>query len=418
MKHVIIGNGIAGINAAEEIRRRNSQDEIVIISSESDHFFSRPALMYVHCGQLSERCIEPFERDHYARMNYTRVRDRVLSLDSAGKTLKMESGESIPYERLLIASGSKPFRVEYPGINLDGVGAFVSWDDMVWLKESAKNAKRAVIVGGGLIGIEALEIVCLAGVKTTFLIREDHFWPVAFSKEEGDMIVEHIKEHSCNVILETLTQEIVGENSKVVGLKTDKGETIPCDMLVFAIGVTPNNDFLKDSGLDLDERGGIVVDRYLKTNLPDIWAAGDCASVKWFNDIIRPEQLWYTSRDQGKVVGENMVGSVVAYERGTFYNSAKFFDIEYTTAGLINMRVAGEQNWFHRVPGRYISQRITYLPDQTVIGVNTLGSRWDHNVFVRWIDERRSLEFVLEHFNEANFDEEFFEEISVPTSVG
>ncbi|MCH9032402.1 MAG: FAD-dependent oxidoreductase, partial [candidate division Zixibacteria bacterium] len=194
--------------------------------------------------------------------------------------------------------------------------------------------------------------------------------------------------------------------------------TIPCDMLVFAIGVTPNNDFLKDSGLDLDERGGIVVDRYLKTNLPDIWAAGDCASVKWFNDIIRPEQLWYTSRDQGKVVGENMVGSVVAYERGTFYNSAKFFDIEYTTAGLINMRVAGEQNWFHRVPGRYISQRITYLPDQTVIGVNTLGSRWDHNVFVRWIDERRSLEFVLEHFNEANFDEEFFEEISVPTSVG
>ncbi len=416
MRYVIIGNGVAGINAASEIRRADSEAEISIVSYESDHFFSRTALMYAFCGQLSARDIEPYERDYYKKMNFSRVRDIVSAIDCSKKSLALESGGTLAYDRLLIASGSLGRRGEYPGCDLDGVGNFVTRGDLEWLKEKSRSAQRAVVIGGGLIGIEALEILHLAGIEVTFLVREKHFWPVAFSKAEGDMVVEHIHEHDCRVILEEGTKEIVGANGKVAALKTNSGQIIDCEIALFAIGVQPQTEFLKSSEIELDEHGGIVVDENLKTALPDIWAAGDCTSVVWFNGVRRPEQLWYTGRDQGLAAGKNMVASEdkqVPYKRATFYNSAKFFDIEYTTAGYVNFNFDGERDWYQREDGAKISQRITYLKDGTVIGFNMLGSRWDHRILVRWVDEKRKISWVLDQLHKAVYDEEFFRKFKV-----
>ncbi|MFQ5608444.1 MAG: NAD(P)/FAD-dependent oxidoreductase [Candidatus Zixiibacteriota bacterium] len=418
MRYVIIGNGVAGINAAGEIRRFDSSADISIVSSESDHFFSRTALMYVFCGQLSERDVEPFERDHYQRMNYTRVRDRVTGLDSGAKRLKLESGKSLEYDRLLIASGSLASEGKYPGADLDGVGYFVTRQNLEWLQDYAKNSRRAVVIGGGLIGIEALEVLHLAGLEVTFLVRERHFWPVAFSKLEGDMVCAHVSAHGCNVILADETAEILGKDGKVCGVRTSSGRSIDADLALFSIGVRPQTEFLRDSGLVFDETGGITVDENLRTNLPHVWAAGDCTSVVWFNGVRRPEQLWYTGRDQGIAAGRNMATGEdrqTPYRRGTFYNSAKFFDIEYTTAGYVNFGFDGERNWYQREPGTNISQRITYLPDGTVIGFNMLGSRWDHVPLVRWVEEKRKLEWVLERLGQAAFDEEFMRKFKVFT---
>ncbi len=410
MRYVIIGNGVAGINAADSIRSRDSEAQITIISSESDHFFSRTALMYVFCGQLSAEDIEPYERDLYVRKKYERVRGRVARVDSDKKILALTSGDILPYDRLLIASGSCPFMVNYPGINLDGVGNFVTWQDLEWLTEKAKTARSAVVVGGGLIGIESLEILHLAGIKTTMLIREDHFWPIAFSKSEGEMITAHVRRHGVEMLLSTETAELIGENGQVVGVKTKDGQAIEADLVIFAIGVMPQTGFLKDSGIEIDERGGIVVDEKLATNAPDIWAAGDCTSVVWFNGVRRPEQLWYTGRDQGRAAGFNMAATESerrVYRRGTFYNSAKFFDIEYTTAGYVNFDFDGERDWYQCDSDKEISQRITYLPDGSVIGFNMLGSRWDHRLLVKWVEEKRDIKWVLERLSEACFDEEF-----------
>jgi len=273
-----------------------------------------------------------------------------------------------------------------------------------------------VVVGGGLIGIETLEILHLAGIETTMLVREDHFWPIALSKPEGDMITEHVRSHGAEIHLQTETAEVLGENGKVTGVKTKDGRTFPADIVVFAIGVTPQTGFLQDSGIELDERGGIIVDEQLATSVSGVWAAGDCTSVVWFNGVRHPEQLWYTGRDQGQVAGLNMAANEderVAYKRKTFYNSAKFFDIEYTTAGYVNFNFDGERDWYQREQGKEISQRITYLPDGTVIGFNMLGSRWDHRVMVKWIDEKRNINWVLERLSEACFDEEFFRKFKV-----
>ncbi|KAA3634783.1 MAG: NAD(P)/FAD-dependent oxidoreductase [Calditrichaeota bacterium] len=417
MHYVIIGNGVAGINAANRLRNLDDEAEITIISYESKHHFSRTALMYVFCGQLSEQCVEPFERDHYEKMGFKRIHNKVVSLDVLNKKLQLKNGQSLTYDKLLIASGSVPVMFDWKGADLEGVGNFVLWSDLEWLLEKAKTAKKAVVVGGGLIGIETAEILQLAGIQTTFLIRESHYWPVALDENEGTIVCDHMKEHGIDVRLKTEMQEILGDNGKVTGVKTSNGETIDADLVLIAIGVRPQTDWLADSGLNFDDRGGIIVDEQLQTNLENVYAAGDCTSVVWFNDVRRPEQLWYTSRDQGLVAGENLFGLEKNYKRGIFYNSAKFFDIEYTTAGYVNFNFEDEQNWYQKEEGKPYTVRVTYLPDKTVIGFNMLGRRWNHTILVQWIAEKRKLDWVLKHLNEANYDEELMSPFQVSGGI-
>lgn len=417
MKYAVIGNGIAGINAAKTVRQRHADADITIISMESDHFFSRPALMYVACGQLSPVDVEPYQRDHYRRMGFKRIRGKVAGLDPRSKILSLSDGLELTYDRLLIACGSVPRMADWPGQDLDGVGNFVSWQDLEWLQQKAPQAHRATVVGGGLIGIEAAEVLLRVGLQVTFLIREEWYWPIALDKTEGNLVAEHMRKHGCDVRLQSECQEILGNNGRVIGIRTSSGETIGCDLAMFSIGVRPQTDWLAGSGVELDQGGGIIVDERLRTNLPDIYAAGDCTSVTWFNGVRRPEQLWYTSRDQGRVAGMNLAGGEQIYKRGTFYNSAKFFDLEYTTAGYVNFNFEGERNWFQHEPGTDFTQRITYLPDQTVVGFNFIGRRWDHQPLISWVEEKRKLDWVLEHLNEANFDEEFMPAFKVLESA-
>ncbi|HND33237.1 MAG TPA: FAD-dependent oxidoreductase, partial [Myxococcota bacterium] len=159
------------------------------------------------------------------------------------------------------------------------------------------------------------------------------------------------------------------------------------------------------------DNGAIEVDAQLRSSMPGVWAAGDCAKVEWIDGSRRPEQLWYTARDQGRVAGANMGGEERSYRRIHWYNSAKFFDAEYTTAGFIPPEanrggLAGWSSWYQQQPGKTVTQRIL-VKEGRVVGFNMLGSRWDHQILLRWIQERRSLDEVLERLEEARFDEEF-----------
>jgi NADPH-dependent 2,4-dienoyl-CoA reductase/sulfur reductase-like enzyme len=209
------------------------------------------------------------------------------------------------------------------------------------------------------------------------------------------------------------------------------GETLQVDLVVGAIGVVANTDFLAGSGVTVNEQTrGIEVDDGLRCQgVEGAWAAGDCANVTWPDGARRPEQIWYTSRDQGRAAAGSMLGDDVVYRRGTWYNSAKFFDIEYTTAGYIPFAKPkkhagvgapsgdGWQTWYQQLPGQAVTQRIV-LKDGRVKGFNGLGTRWDHQVLMRWIEERRPLDWVLSHLRQAQFDEEFMPPFSVlPTAT-
>lgn len=455
MHIVIVGNGVAGMEAALALREREPDWEITIVSEESDHLFSRTALMYVACGQLATSDIEPLERDVYERQRFRRVRARAVGVDVDAHELGL-AGElpRLSYDKLLIACGSRPRPSPWVGAELAGVGHFVTMQDLEWLEDElfggpsrggpAPNARaheaaseegspylrrtaaRAArgrapaspaVIGGGLIGIEAVEVMHAAGLHPRFYIREEYFWPMAIDGPESAWICERMREHGVRVHLDENVEALVAADDGTLGeVRTDK-TTEDVDLCVVAIGVVPNTDWLEEAAVERDRRGGIVVGPDLATSAQDVYAAGDCAAVRWFDGSQRPEQLWYTSRDQGRLVARSMLGDEARYARGRWYNSAKLFDIEYTTAGFVNMKIEGEANWFYEERGDVRSTTRIVLREGAVIGFNLLGRRWDHEVLLRFIDERRSLEYVLDHLAEASFDTEFVPPLVIPAAA-
>jgi NADPH-dependent 2,4-dienoyl-CoA reductase/sulfur reductase-like enzyme len=416
MHYAIVGNGVAGMEAALALRAREADARISLISDEHDHFFSRPALMYVFCGQLDLRATEPYDRGLYQRMGFARVRGRVESVAPERHVLSLEDGRSIAYDKLLLALGSKGRAAPWPGAEGAGVHYFVTLRDLEGLDRQARAGMRAVVIGGGLIGVETAEILRQRGLHVTFLIRESWYFPLALDSEESALVAEHMRAHGIDVRLGASVDEILrGGDGRVRAVRVQGGE-IDCDLVVASIGVVPNTSFLAGGPLALSKGGAIEVDAALKASVPDVWAAGDCANVTWFDGSRRPEQLWYTSRDQGRAAAASMLGDEVAYRRGTWYNSAKFFDLEWTTAGFVPALLNWDNTpldpgpdvttWFQRVPGRSESQKIV-MRRARVVGFNMLGRRWNHEPLLRWIQERRELGYVLAHLGEAQFDEEF-----------
>jgi NADPH-dependent 2,4-dienoyl-CoA reductase/sulfur reductase-like enzyme len=412
---VIVGNGVCGIEAALALRRREASAPIAIVSDEHDHFFSRPALMYVFAGQMTLRGTEPYDRELYPRMQLDRVRGRVRAVDTEARSLRMEDGATIAYDRLLLAAGSRARPAPWPGSEGPGVHAFVTLRDLERLDAGAAPGQRAVVIGGGLIGVEVAEVLAARGLRVTFVIREAWYFPLALESREAALVADHVRAHGVDVRLGAAVEEVLrSEGGKLRGVRV-AGEDIPCDLVVAAIGVVPNTAFLDGSGIARSAGGAIEVDEGLHASAAGVWAAGDCANVTWIDGTRRPEQLWYTARDQGRVAAASMAGDYAVYRRGTWYNSAKFFDLEYTTAGWIPALIDAEnrpvpldpslRTWFQRVPGAYASERIVCRGDR-VVGFNMLGGRWNHEPLLEWIDERRTLDWVLPRLSEAQFDEE------------
>lgn len=277
MKHIIIGNGVAGITAAREIRMLDDTAEIVVISDESNFFYSRTALMYIFSGDLEAKDTEPYERYFYKKNRIQLVKDRITSINYSKKELKGTNNPSYSYDKLLIATGSTPRLMDWAGKDLKGVCTFYSFQDLEYLQKLAITTQEAVIVGGGLIGIEMVEILLKKGIKVHYLVRGPIYFPPALSLEESDMVVAHMRSHGVNVILDDELESIQGPEGKISGITTKKELTLPCQITGIAIGVTPNIRFLKST--DLDIKRGILVNQNLSTNQPDVWAAGDCTEL-------------------------------------------------------------------------------------------------------------------------------------------
>ncbi len=436
MHVVIVGNGIAGMEAALAVRARQPGWDITIVSEESDHLLARTALMYVFTGQMRAVDIEPLERDAYVRHRLRRVRGRAIGIDTAKKRLRL-AGEttSLDYDRLLVACGSRPRPGPWPGAELRGVGSFVTMSDLAWLEREARgdaplvdvpagdarspyarraaaattrghHATKPVVIGGGLIGIEVAEILAAEKLAPRFVMRDEWFWPMALDAREAGWIAEHMRAHGVQVELEADVVRLDGDAHGLVTHVVTKDARHEADVVVVAIGVVPNTDWL-DGALPLEPKSGaIVVDEGLATSVPDVFAAGDCAGVRWWDGTVRPEQLWYTARDQGRIAGARLAGESAMYARGTWYNSAKLFDVEYTTVGRVGADLPAERTLFLEERGAVRSTVRLVSSEERFVGANLLGRRWDHSVLAEWIDEGRTLDWVISHLLEASFDTE------------
>jgi NAD(P)H-nitrite reductase large subunit len=406
---VILGNGITGITAARMLRKRSNQ-RITVVSGETEHHFSRTALMYIFMGDMRYEDTKPYPDDFWAKNRIELKQGWVHSIDSQQKRLLFKNGESLKYDTLILATGSKPNRFGWPGEELEGVQGLYSYQDLEMMEQNVKRAKRAVLVGGGLIGVEVAEMLLTRKIQVTFLVREKTFWGSVLPKEESAMINREIRAHGVDLRFETGLQEILADGEgRVRGVRTLSGEEIACEMVFLTAGVSPQIEIVKVSGIECDR--GILVDRFLKTSVPDIWAGGDCAQHREAPEGRRPvEQVWYTGKIQGERLAANICGDLAEYDPGIWFNSAKFFDIEYQTYGWVMPKLKeGEKSFYWEHPEGNKSVRINFEEKSgAVLGVNVFGIRHRHQVWEQWILEKKTIHEVLTHLGAANFDPEFY----------
>jgi NAD(P)H-nitrite reductase large subunit len=409
MHIVIVGNGIAGITTARFVRKM-SEHRITVISAESDHFYSRPALMYLYMGHLNYEQTKPYADDFWGKNRIELLRDYVREVDTKDKRLLLSSGATLAYDRLVIATGSQSNKFGWPGQDLDGVQGLYGLSDLERMEQNTVGISRAVVVGGGLIGVEMAEMLHSRHIPVTFLVRERKYMDYLLPSEEADMVGRQIRSHGIDLRLGTELREILGDDDgRVRGVVTSEGEQIAGQFVGLTVGVHPNIDLARASGIETNR--GVLVNRFFETSVPDVYAAGDCAEFREPLPGRKPvEQLWYTGRMHGRTLARILCGQRTPYRPGVFFNSAKFFDLEYQTYGVVSPNLQpGERSLYWEHPDRNRCIRINYRKaERDVLGFNVLGIRYRHDVCAAWIRERRTIAYVLEHLGAANFDPEFF----------
>jgi NADPH-dependent 2,4-dienoyl-CoA reductase/sulfur reductase-like enzyme len=409
MHIVIIGNGISGVSVAKSLREY-SNAEITIISSESISFFSRPALMYVFMGKMRFKDILPFPSDYWLKNKINQIYGFVMEIDAENQSIALDNGGVLSYDKLVLALGSQPKSLGLGEFNLQGIQGFYSLQDVEKLQDSANKVKHASIIGGGLIGVELAEMFVSRGISFTFWVREKWFGSNFLPQEEAEMVTNHLISKNINIKFE---REIIGfeadDSNKVKSVESQSGEKVDSDLVCVCIGIEPKVDWLKST--DVQTKAGVLVNAHLQTNIPSIYAVGDCVEcIDPVHGRKSIETLWYTGRLMGEYLGKNILHEKPPpYEPGIYFNSAKFFDLEYQIYGDVPTSFSelyGTVFWKH--PTKDKSIRLVFnATNEEFIGCCVLGIRFKQEVCQNWIKEKRKISEVLPLLSEANFDSEF-----------
>lgn len=410
MKAVIIGNGIAGVTAARTLRKLDRKVEITMISKESTHHWSRPALMYLYMGHMRLADTKPYEDRFWKDNRIALVHDEVVAIEPDARALSLRSGRKLAYDRLLLALGSVPNRFGWPGQDLKRVGGMYSLQDLERLEAATPAIRRGVVVGGGLIGVELAEMLHSRGAAATMLVREDGYWRNVLPPEESAIVGDVIREAGIDLRLHAELETIIDDGSGAAGgVRTTAGQTIEAQFVGLCAGVRPNIGWLE--GGPIDTGRGVRVDATLQTSVKDIWAAGDCAEIAAPGEAQgRVQAVWYTGRAHGEVAAANMLGAGKAYRPGVWFNSAKFFDLEYQVYGTVpnNFPEDGAlQSLYWAHPSRRRALRLVHSAGRFV-GLSALGIRYRHRLCEAWIESHRPIREVVAELEALNFDPELF----------
>ncbi len=409
MHIAIIGNGISGVTAARFVRKL-SDHKITLISSETEYFFSRTALMYIYMGHMRKEDTMPYEPWFWEKNRIELKKAHVNNIDFDKQELNFDEGSPLKYDKLVLALGSASNKFGWPGQDLNGVGGLYSMQDLDQMEDFSEGLKQAVIVGGGLIGIEMAEMYHSRHIPVTLLVRESSYWNNVLPSEESAMVSRHIRANGIDLRLGAELDSIIDDGSgKVKAIKTKSGETIDCGYVGLTAGVHPNVRWLKETALNVER--GIVVDKHLQTSVKNVYAIGDCAQISEPVPGRRGiEAVWYTGRMMGETVAYNICGKPVAYDPGIWFNSAKFIDIEYQVYGDVLAKPPEHHAsfyWEHSDGDKAV--RIVFDKNTDVIlGFNLMGIRFRHEVCEKWIKDKTPVDEVMADLKLANFDPEFY----------
>lgn len=338
MRYVIIGNGAAGATAAQTIRQHDATGEIVVLTAEPYPMYSRPGLAYVLIKEVPPEQIMARTLDWYEEWGINLVLGEAVSLDVQKQIVRLGDGRSLPYDRLLIATGARATPPPYPGAELDGVVYLDTLDGTKELVKKTRRARRAVIIGGGITALELTEGLSHRGIDTHYFLRRDRLWSQVFNDEEAALLEKKMKAHHVHIHYNTEAVEILGDRKgRVRGVRLKDGGEFTCDLVGVAIGVKPLIDVVANSPIATDR--AILVNERMETNVPNVYAAGDCAQVydRWTEKHML-DILWPSAVAEGNAAGLNMVGKPYEYQKGSPFNACLLFGLHITTMGQINPR--------------------------------------------------------------------------------
>ena len=308
MKYLILGNGPAGVIAAETLRRTDPSGDIVLAGSESEPPYSRMAIPYLLEGNIDESGTYLRKSPgHSEKLGITRRIGRAVSVDAGKRSVLFEDGSGEDYDRLLVATGSHPVRPPIPGVDLPQVHTCWTLEDARAIAALAKKGSRVVQLGAGFIGCIIMQALAERGVSLTVVEMGDRMVPRMMTPTAGNMIREWVETKGIAVRTQAGVEQIsVGTDSPLL-VKLSTGESLPCDLLIVAAGVAPNTDFLKNTPIEVGK--GVRVDAHMRTSVPEIFAAGDVAEAPdLFNGTPQVAAIQPNAADQSRVAALNMAG--------------------------------------------------------------------------------------------------------------
>jgi len=327
--HLIIGNGVAGTTAAENIRKLDKAGKITIVTEESTPFYYRMRLPDFISGDLAEDKLSAKKDQWYKDQGIElKLETRIQGADPGKKTVSTQSGLQIPYDRLLIATGSRSFIPPMKGSDKKGVFALRTIQDARDIVAWAKNIQKVVLIGGGLLGLEAGNALRKLGKNLTVVEFFPRLLPRQLDVTGGGRLQKIMEGMRFSFRLGAKTQEIKGED-RVSGVLLEGGELLPAEMVIVSAGVRPSLELAK--ALNLDHDKGVKVDEQMRTNQSGIYAAGDVAEFKGM-----PYGIWTAATEQGQIAGTNMAGGNALYKGTVMANTLKVIGIDLASAGNID----------------------------------------------------------------------------------
>ncbi|MFH1312906.1 MAG: FAD-dependent oxidoreductase [Candidatus Eisenbacteria bacterium] len=335
MRIVIVGAGVAGISAAEELRRRDCTLEIAIVSDEK--YYYRAALSKYFQGVISKDEVWG-KPDNWYEANDINLRlGKAIRIDTEKKQVECAGGDTLPYDRMLIATGADPFVGDWPGLDLDGVCTYRGLECVEkFLRFVRAGAKHAVVIGGGILSFELIENFLKLGLKVTFVVRGSQLLNLLFDDVAAGIIESDLRTADVDMKFNTEAERFTGDNGRVTGVVTKGGDTIGCDIVAVAVGIKADGGLAEGSNIAFDR--AVIVDEYLRTSAPDVYAAGDCCAIKTGESGARPTRTWLTSALQGRRAAGNMLGDERVFDEGVFFNVSHVFTSFYGVIGDFNPR--------------------------------------------------------------------------------
>ncbi len=335
VKYLIIGNSAGGIGAAEAIREVDGQGALAIISDEPYPAYGRPLISEYLARERSLERMLFRPADFYEKNKIgTFLGSRVKCFDINEHAVELDDGKRIAWGKLLVATGGLPIVPEIEGIEKKGVFTFITLDDAKAIDHYLDGAARAVVIGGGLIGISVTEALVKRGVKVTVVEMKERILNTILDEETSAREEATIREAGVSIVTGRTVAKISSEEKTVSSVTLDDGQIVPCDLVIVAIGVRPRIEIVSDTGIKVNR--GIVVDRYMATSSPDVYACGDVAEAYDFiHGENRLNPVWPNAYLGGRVAGLNMAGVRTEYHGGLAMSALKYFGLDAVSAGIV-----------------------------------------------------------------------------------